>query len=414
MEPEQINSISALLQTIGEGITYLQNHEDETVRQAVEAGRQAATRQIEDALGASLAQRVSANELEDAEWLGIAWRILEQLADPFQPQNAFDREFLNFLDYLWKTPEPALLEQMKSILREWKKTPDGKAAYRGFVEYFAKFPLWGTLNPEKGDYDTLQRRAAVLKRHSYDFLWLYRRLGDYLSKRTLSAILANWAVLDLAYPQKVKSIFPDYWEPDLFPDNQGDVLVDVGAYTGDSIAQYVQMYGTEYKRIYAYEVSPDSCETMRANMAKLGLHDVVIRNKGAGSQPGELSLSRSASDASANQLTADARGERIEVVPLDEDLPEPVTFLKMDIEGAEWDTLLGCETIISQQHPKLAICVYHGYNDLWRIPALIESFYPEYEFYLRHYGGNLIPTEFVLLCRPRGNDRLQNQKEGAT
>lgn len=400
MELEQINSISALLQTIGEGINYLQNHEDETVRQAVEAGRQAATRQIEDALGASLAQRVSANELEDAEWLGIAWRILEQLADPFQPQNAFDREFLNFLDYLWKTPEPALLEQMKSILREWKKTPDGKAAYRGFVEYFAKFPLWGTLNPEKGDYDTLQRRAAVLKRHSYDFLWLYRRLGDYLSKRTLSAILINWAVLDLAYPQKVKSIFPDYWEPDLFPDNQGDVLVDVGAYTGDSIAQYVQMYGTEYKRIYAYEVSPDSCETMRANMAKLGLHDVVIRNKGAGSQPGELSLSRSASDASANQLTADARGERIEVVPLDEDLPEPVTFLKMDIEGAEWDTLLGCETIISQQHPKLAICVYHGYNDLWRIPALIESFCPDYEFYLRHYGGNLIPTEFVLLCRP--------------
>lgn len=400
MELEQINSISALLQTIGEGITYLQNHEDETVRQAVEAGRQAATRQIEDALGASLAQRVSANELEDAEWLGIAWRILEQLADPFQPQNAFDREFLNFLDYLWKTPEPALLEQMKSILREWKKTPDGKAAYRGFVEYFAKFPLWGTLNPEKGDYDTLQRRAAVLKRHSYDFLWLYRRLGDYLSKRTLSAILANWAVLDLAYPQKVKSIFPDYWEPDLFPDNQGDVLVDVGAYTGDSIAQYVQMYGTEYKRIYAYEVSPDSCETMRANMAKLGLHDVVIRNKGAGSQPGELSLSRSASDASANQLSADARGERIEVVPLDEDIDESVTFLKMDIEGAEWDTLLGCEKLITRDRPKLAICVYHGYDDLWRIPALIDSFYPDYEMYLRHYGGNLIPTEFVLLCRP--------------
>lgn len=270
------------------------------------------------------------------------------------------------------------------------------------MEYFDKYPLWGTLHPERGDFDTLQRRAAVLKRHSYDFLWLYRRLEDYLSKRTLAAILINWAALDLAYPQKVKSIFPDYWEPDIFPDNAGDVLVDVGAYTGDSIAQYVQMYGTGYRKIYAYEVSPDSCQTMRANVDAMGLHDVVIRNKGAGSQRGELFLSRSASDASANQLSADAScGQRIEVAPLDEDIEEPITFLKMDIEGAEWDTLLGCERMIARDSPKLAICVYHGYDDLWRIPALIDSINPGYEFYLRHYGGNLIPTEFVLLCRPR-------------
>lgn len=326
---------------------------------------------------------------------------MEQLADSFRPENAFDRDFLSFLQQTWAVSEETILQAQKQKLHQWKTAPDSRATYKGFVEYFDKFPLWGTLHPERGDFDTLQRRAAVLKRHSYDFLWLYRRLGDYLSKRTLSAILANWAALNLEYPAKVKSIFPDYWEPDLFPNNHGDVLVDVGAYVGDSIAQYVQVYGTGYKRIYAYEVSPDSCEAMRANVSKLGLHDVIIRNKGAGSQRGELFLSRSESDASANQLSADAAaGQRIEVVPLDEDIDEPITFLKMDIEGAEWDTLLGCEKIISQQHPKLAICVYHGYDDLWRIPALIDSFYPDYEMYLRHYGGNLIPTEFVLLCRP--------------
>ncbi len=402
MNETQTNEILSLLGTIGEGIAYLQSHEEETVRQAVVEGRRAAVRLLEDALGASLDRRVSANMLNDAEWLGVMYRVVEQLADPFQPVNAFDHEFLNLLQAVWQNSEAALAQQMKNTLNEWKKTQNGKATYRSFVEYFDKFPLWGTLHPERGDYDTLKRRAAVLKRHSYDFLWLYRRLGDALSKRTLSAILINWAVLDLNYPQKVKSIFPDYWEPDLFPNNQNDVLVDVGAYTGDSIAQYVQMYGTGYKRIYAYEVSPESCEAMQANVKKLGLHDVVICNKGAGSQRGELFLSRSASDASANQLSADGSvGQRIEVVPLDEDLPEPITFLKMDIEGAEWDTLLGCEKIISQQHPKLAVCVYHGYDDLWRIPALVDSMYPDYEMYLRHYGGNLIPTEFVLLCRPR-------------
>lgn len=401
MEQTRVDSVLELLQTIGEGFACLQVQEDEAVQQAVLEGRKAVTREIEAALGDTLARRINANALTDAEWLSAMYQIIGQLADPFEPQNAFDREFLSLLRYVWQNTEAALVRKMKDTLNEWKKTSEGKATYQSFVNYFERFPLWGTLHPERGDYDTLQRRAAVLKRHSYDFLWLYRRLNDYLSKRTLTAILINWAVLDLAYPQKIKSIFLDYWEPDLFPDNASDVLVDVGAYVGDSIAQYVRMYGDGYDRIYAYEVSPDVCKTMRVNMGKLGLHDVVIRNKGAGSQHGELFLNRSASGASANQLTADeSAGQRIEVVPLDEDLPEPITFLKMDIEGAEWDTLLGCEKIISQQRPKMAICVYHGYDDLWRIPALIESMNPDYEMYLRHYGGNLPPTEFVLLCRP--------------
>lgn len=92
------------------------------------------------------------------------------------------------------------------------------------------------VNPDKGDYNTLEKRAAVLKRHSYDFLWQYQRVEDYFPKRTLCAILKNWALLDMADLQKVKSIFPDYWEPDIFPDNEGVILVDVGAYIGDSIA----------------------------------------------------------------------------------------------------------------------------------------------------------------------------------
>lgn len=402
MDPQQVSDVLALLETIQQSLTYLQTHRNVAVKQAVRNGRRAVTRQLEQALGGSLAQRINANALPDADWLSAAYRVLEQLADPFEPQNVFDRQFPNLLEQLWKYSEAELVQGMKDVLHEWEKQQDRKDNRKNLISYFEKYSLWGSLHPERDDYDTFQRRAAVLKRHSYDFLWLYRRLDDYLSKRTLTAILINWAALNLDHLKNIRSIFPDYWEPDLFPDNRNDVLVDVGAYTGDSIAQYAKVYGTGYKRIYAYEVSPDSCEAMRANIEKMGLHDVVVRNKGAGSQRGELFLSRSASDASANQLSADeSAGQRIEVVPLDEDIPEPVTFLKMDIEGAEWDALLGCERIISQDCPKLAICVYHGYDDLWRIPALIDSMNPNYDMYLRHYGGNLIPTEFVLLCKPK-------------
>ena len=88
----------------------------------------------------------------------------------------------------------------------------------------------------------------------------------------------------------------------------------------------------------------------------------------------------------------------MEIVTLDQDLDDIPTLLKMDIEGAEQDALLGCQKTICKHHPGLAICVYHGYEDIWKIPFMISCMYSDYHFYLRHNGGNLIPTEFVLLC----------------
>lgn len=391
-ETEQ--AVYEILGTMGEALEHLTEREE--LRQLVSGGREQVTAVLEEAMGCSLDGRICASGLSNEDWLRTAYLILGEIAEPFQPKNFMDREFLSLLDYLWTHSERDLLQTVKNNLRQVKRL--SKETYHNFVNYFARYPLWGTLDPDRGDYNTLELRARVLKQHSYDFLWLYCRLEDYLSRRTLCAILKNWAVLDMKDLQAVKSIFPDYWEPDIFPDNEGDIFVDVGAYTGDSIGQYVAAYGMGYRKIYAYEISPDSYETLCKNIAAWKLHDVIPRQKGAGAARGEMYLSSSKSDASANQLGQ--QGDiRIEVVPLDEDLEEGLTFLKMDIEGAEQGALLGCEKLIRTQHPKLAICTYHGYEDIWKIPLMIDGMYPEYQFYLRHYGGNMIPTEFVLLCK---------------
>lgn len=68
----------------------------------------------------------------------------------------------------------------------------------------------------------------------------------------------------------------------------------------------------------------------------------------------------------------------------------------MDIVGTEYSALLGCRKHIQTEHPKLAISVYHGFEDLWRLPLLVDSMGPGYRFYLRYHGGNLFPTETLL------------------
>lgn len=398
MDEQTSQAVCELLDSIGESLAHPWLSENAELRQLITDGRRQVTETLEAALSCSLDVRVSASKLSDEDWLRTMYLIVGELTDPFQPKNRFDREFVKLLEIVWSYSEAELLAVMKNDLKKFKK--NFKRDYDSFVDYFACYPLWGTLHPEQGDYDTLERRAAVLKRHSYDFLWLYCRLEDYLSRRTLYAILLNWMALDFAELKNVKSIFPDYWEPDIFPDNEGDILVDAGAYTGDSIAQYLNTYGTNYRKIYAYEISSGSYDELCKNVERWQLHDIELRHKGVGPARGEMFLDASAANASANRLRQEGGAqERVEVVPLDEDIKE-LTFLKMDIEGAEQGALLGSERLIRSQHPKLAICVYHGYEDIWKIPLMIDCMYPEYQFYLRHYGGDLIPTEFVLLCKP--------------
>ena len=92
--------------------------------------------------------------------------------------------------------------------------------------------------------------------------------------------------------------------------------------------------------------------------------------------------------------------DKVDVVALDEDIDERVTFIKMDIEGAEKAALQGCQKHILEDAPRLAICVYHKLGDVWWVPQYVKSLNPGYKFYLRHhypYGY----SETVMYCLPR-------------
>ncbi len=82
---------------------------------------------------------------------------------------------------------------------------------------------------------------------------------------------------------------------------------------------------------------------------------------------------------------------KVVAAPID-DITDGVayTHIKMDIEGAEHEALSGAATTIREQHPALAISVYHCPDDLWRLPLLVDSIAPGvYDYYLRlegHWG----------------------------
>lgn len=77
-----------------------------------------------------------------------------------------------------------------------------------------------------------------------------------------------------------------------------------------------------------------------------------------------------------------------------------VSFIKMDIEGAEYDAIRGAYKTIKKMTPILAISVYHLTEDLFRIALEVEKISPDtYDYYLRHYSPTMIET--VLYAVPK-------------
>lgn len=93
----------------------------------------------------------------------------------------------------------------------------------------------------------------------------------------------------------------------------------------------------------------------------------------------------------------------IETIALDGYIEDKVTFIKMDIEGAEFAALKGAERIICNQKPKLAISVYHRREDIWEIPKLLLEYNPDYKFFsastpLPEMIQFFMPYDALIIC----------------
>lgn len=305
--------------------------------------------------------------------------------------NIIDRNFSELVQEIHSLSEKELYYRIR---RDFDRVP--AETRKSCQDFFNRFGYWGRLDPQQGIFEQIELKELALFEHIGEYAWLYERLEDYRSKKTLYSILSNWYRYDFTSTAQTKEyMYDDYFDLDVVSCTPEEVVVDLGAYTGDTVKSYIRNYGEDcYRRIYCYEITPDSFGKLQKNLA--GLRDIELRLKGVADMPGRLSLSPN-EYASANRLLPDSEGE-VEVTTLDLDIEEPVTLIKADIEGMEQRALAGARGHILNDHPKLLISVYHSNEDLWRIPQIIHEISKDYRFYLRYRGSPIYPTEISLLA----------------
>lgn len=260
-------------------------------------------------------------------------------------------------------------------------------------KFINNFNYWGKLNYKEHEYEQIENKSKSLKIHLDDFKWLYNRLSDYRSKKLLFGILYNWYDYDFnTLKELMDNTYCHYFDLDIV-ECEDETFVDVGAYIGDTTIDFINSYGTNYKKIYCYEMTDDIFSYLIKNTSKY--ENIECRKKAVSDKSEILKMSFNEASSSANNINKDGN-TLVEAISLDEDIKEPITMIKMDIEGYEQKAIEGCRKHIIENHPKLLISVYHNHEDLWKIPKMIEEICPGYKFYLRFYGSNVFPTEIVL------------------
>lgn len=227
----------------------------------------------------------------------------------------------------------------------------------------------------------------------------YASLADEASKTTLVAYLNQRISAREAYYHEV--FHPQHYFPgELFSLGEEEVFVDGGAYNGDSIAAFLQALQQHDAgppaKIFAFE--PDKATFTQLTQNTAHLTECVCINAGIWDKATTLRFN--AGHALSSALTNAPDGDEIALDSIDNVVAgEKVTFIKMDIEGAEFEALKGAQETIKAHYPLLAISVYHKPVDLITIPQFIHQLQPGYRFYLRAHHPRLA-CELVLYAIP--------------
>lgn len=180
-----------------------------------------------------------------------------------------------------------------------------------------------------------------------------------------------------------------YFDEEIIQLKEEEVFIDGGVLdlgTSMQFEQFCRIHGVKNYRVYAFEPDQKSFERCSRIIKDHPEYNIHLCNLGLWSCNDILYFNGSGNGGS--RIVDKQSGCSIETVSLDSYVNDKVTFIKLDIEGAEIEALKGARHIIKKQKPKLAICVYHKKEDITEIPMYIKRLVPEYKLYLRHYSND--------------------------
>lgn len=134
----------------------------------------------------------------------------------------------------------------------------------------------------------------------------------------------------------------------------GSTVYDIGANVG-YFSLLASILVGESGKVFAFEPLPRNVEFLRKHISINKLSNIEVIEAAVSSQSGEAFFDLGASTAMGH--LSDSGGLEIQMVSLDDMVSageiKPPDYIKLDVEGAEYDALRGAEVVIDKFQPVL-------------------------------------------------------------
>jgi FkbM family methyltransferase len=248
------------------------------------------------------------------------------------------------------------------------------------IPYSVMSLMDSNLFPDEIPYVGIQNDFS---KNTKKYLELFLLLEDDKSRRVLDSLVGYRLNYDSFLAKAVSDgSEKQYFDEEMLSLEGGEIFADLGGFDGDTVEKFIGISKGNYEKIYLFE--PDKNLIRKAASRLAEKPSIEYISSGAYSLDGELRFS---SSGGTNGSFTSGGEIMIPVCKLDtlfEKKKHP-TIIKMDIEGAEAEALVGASEILKISKPKIAIAAYHMSKDLWYLPEVVRGINPEYRFFLRHY-----------------------------
>ena len=264
--------------------------------------------------------------------------------------------------------------------------------YNGFKHYYSMRCLGknllsqSVLNKKATEfamYDVNELNHVFTTPEISRIVTLYGLLNDEKSRRVFKAALKFKLTEDYTYLLEVKDDVKKQYFDEVVKFSDEEVFVDCGGYTGDTIEAFLKAVDNKFKHIYSFEPDERNFKILTKYVEGLEQKDKIKAIKAGVYYKSSVFYLQGEEMAIA--CTNEATDRKVEVCAIDDVVKFAPTYIKMDIETFETYALLGAMDDIISHKPKLAICIYHKFSDLWDIPLLLKLWMPGCKLFMRHY-----------------------------
>jgi len=170
-------------------------------------------------------------------------------------------------------------------------------------------------------------------------------------------------------------------------DNQEPYIIDCGSYIGTSILFFKDQFPNS--RILAYEPDNLNYAIFKKNIENWNFNNVKIENAAIWIDNHGVNFN---DDGNMSSKIAESNGTAVNAnlktksVRLKDLLIEKVDFLKIDIEGAEYEVLVDCEK--SLNFVENIFIEYHGnYNEMYKLNKILNILLENnFKYYIKETG----------------------------